>query len=388
MVIEAAPSVGSETSARNSEVVHGGMYYSPGSLKAKLCVEGRRDLYHFCDEFGVSYKKLGKLIVATSSNELKTLDAILARGLENGVHDLRFVSKNEVFEMEPNIGCEGALLSESTGIVDSHGLMQALLGDAEKHGASVALNTTVLNGTITESGIQLNVCDTPSPLPSDLSGQSSQSEFSEDRSPSLLTESVDMEPEVTLRLLAKQVVNSAGLEAVPLANRITGMPAGVIPKRHLAKGCYFSLSGVTSPSRSPVFNRLIYPVPEEGGLGVHVTIDLGNQIKFGPDVEWLPEPQKFKKHFSRYDYTVDPKRAAKFYPGIRKFFPGLPEGCLQPSYSGIRPKISGRAEPAADFLIQGSGALNGVRGWVNLLGVESPGLTACLAIARHVAKIL
>lgn len=338
VILEAENAFGTITSARNSEVIHAGIYYPAGSLKAELCVRGKAMLYDYCASHHVAHRRCGKLIVATSEAQVATLDGIRARAAANGVDDLRLLSRAEAQAMEPQLQCHAALFSPSTGIVDSHGLMTALLGDAENAGAMLAVQSPVRAGAVTAEGIRLEV------------GQ---------------------EDGGTTTLLASAVVNAAGLTAPALARRIDGMPADHIPPQYYAKGCYFTLSG-----RAP-FSRLIYPVPEAAGLGVHLTLDLGGQARFGPNVRWIDE----------IEYGVDPADGDGFYDEVRRYWPGLADGALQPGYAGIRPKISGPGEPAADFRIDGP-AVHGVPGLVHLFGIESPGLTSSLAIAARAAALL
>ncbi|WP_189047339.1 NAD(P)/FAD-dependent oxidoreductase [Aliidongia dinghuensis] len=335
LVLEAADAIGTETSSRNSEVVHAGIYYPKDSLKARLCVEGRRRLYDYCASHGVPASRLGKLIVATSESEARALDGIAAKAWANGVEDLRPISAKEAQALEPALACTGALLSPSTGIVDSHRLMLAYQGDAEAAGAVVAFHAPIVGGRPTGDGWSLDVGGA--------------------------------EP---MRLECGLLVNAAGLGAVALARRLEGLPEAAIPTAYLCKGSYYSLAG-----RSP-FRHLIYPVPEHAGLGVHLTLDLAGQARFGPDTEWVDQ----------IDYTVHIARAEGFYAAIRRYWPDLPDGALQPGYAGMRPKISGPHEPAADFRIDGP-ATHGLPGLVNLFGIESPGLTASLAIADHVVAV-
>ena len=324
-----------ETSARNSEVIHAGIYYPAGSLKAKMCVGGRKKLYAFCDQYGVEYNRCGKLIVATTKDQLNDLQKIKARALANGVDDLQLLSASEAIALEPHLHCEGALLSPSTGIINSRAYMLALLGDAERHGASLALNSKVQSMESTSQGLLLTViCDGAEET-----------------------------------LLAETVLNAAGHQAIALAHTCQAINAASLPKPYLGKGNYFSLAG-----RSP-FSRLIYPVPEPGGLGVHLTLDLGLQARFGPDVEWVETE----------DYSVNPKRADVFYGAIRKYWPNLPDDALQPAYAGIRPKIVPQGSPDGDFKIQGPDE-HGVPGLVNLFGIESPGLTSSLEIHHYISS--
>ena len=332
VIVERADRIGAETSSRNSEVIHAGIYYDRASLMARFCVAGRRALYDFCAERGVGHRRCGKLIVATSAEESARLAAIKAGAEANGVMDLREISAAEARELEPALTCDGALLSPSTGIIDSHAYMLALLADAEAHQAVLALHTQVVGAKALEGGLEVEF----------LGGE-------------------------TLR--CNLCVNAAGLHAPDLARRIVGYRPEFAPKAYYAKGNYFALSG-----RSP-FSRLIYPVPVPGGLGTHLTLDLAGQARFGPDVEWI----------DAIDYRVDPARAAGFCASIRRYWPELEEGRLQPAYAGIRPKI---APPGAkqDFVVQGPRE-HGVAGLINLFGIESPGLTASLALADHVVEV-
>ena len=337
VILEAEDAVGTHTSSRNSEVIHAGIYYPKGSLKARSCLAGRQRLYAYCDGHGVPYRRCGKLIVATIESQIPELVSIRDRAHANGVTDVVRIEASEAVAMEPALRCVAALHSPSTGIIDSHALMLAYLGDAEAAGAMLALKSRLERVVVTDLGFELQVENT--------------------------------------KILAKALVNSAGLHAPGLAGRIDGFPAAMIPRELYAKGNYYSLTA------RPPFSRLIYPVPEPGGLGVHITLDLAGQARFGPDVEWLD------RIGTKEDYGVDPRRAERFYAAIRRYWPALPEGALAPGYAGIRPKISGPGEPAADFLIQGP-AEHGVPGLVNLFGIESPGLTASLALADDVAAIL
>jgi len=335
MVLESENAIGTGTSSRNSEVIHAGIYYPAGSLKARLCVQGKQRLYAYCFDRGVAHQRLGKLIVATSAEQVPQLAAIQAKAAANGVHDLCPISAAEARALEPALQCEAALLSPSTGIVDSHGLMLALQGDLENAGGMLAL------------------C---SPVQSIGVGQGTASH------------PLRVVAEDGTELAARTVVNAAGLYAVALAQRTEGLDKTGLPRASYAKGNYFTLAG-----KAP-FSRLIYPVPEAAGLGVHLTLDLGGQAKFGPDVQWVDDPN---------DLQVDPARGDAFYAEVRRYWPALPEGALQAGYAGMRPKINGPHEAAADFLIH-SPQEHGVPGLVNLLGIESPGLTSCLAIAQEV----
>ena len=336
VVVEAADAIGTETSSRNSEVIHAGIYYPTGSLKARLCLAGKEALYAYCAARGIPHKRLGKLIVAANTREEAGLAALKAKAEANGVYDLTNLTGAEAAKLEPAVRCSAALLSPSTGILDSHAFMLSLQGEAEAAGAMIAFETPLLRGEADGHEI---VVETGGASP--------------------------------MRLAAKLLVNCAGLDAPGLSRRIAGIDQARLPTPHLAKGSYFTLAG-----RSP-FTRLIYPMPEPGGLGVHVTLDMAGQARFGPDVEWVSERR----------YEVDPGRAEKFYAAIRTYWPALPAGALQPGYSGIRPKISAPEAPAADFVIHGP-AETGLPGYAALYGIESPGLTASLAIADLVAEKL
>ena len=342
MVLEAADAFGTGTSARNSEVIHAGIYYPAGSLKARLCVQGKQMLYDYCAERGIAHQRCGKLIVATSADQVDELRAIQQRAAANGVHDLRLLTRAEAQALEPSLQCHAALLSPSTGIVDSHGLMLSLLGDLEQAGGLLAANSEVKSLAALEDKAQA---------------------------------AIKMEVfggEESTELIARQVVNAAGLHAPALGARTQGLDLRHVPQARFAKGNYFTLSG-----RAP-FSRLIYPVPEPGGLGVHLTLDLGGQAKFGPDVQWVDSP---------HDLEVDAARGNAFYAEVRRYWPELRDGALQPGYAGIRPKISAPGEPAADFVIQGPRE-HGVPGLVNLFGIESPGLTSCLALGAATVEAL
>jgi L-2-hydroxyglutarate oxidase LhgO len=335
IILEAAEGIGTVTSSRNSEVIHAGIYYPAGSLMAQMCVGGKRALYSYCKEHGIPHRNCGKLIVATTPKETEKLQSIRAHAEANGVTDLEVLTGAEARVLEPALNCEAALLSPSTGIIDSHAYMLALRGEAEDSGAACAFHTPLLHARAAEGRIEIDAGgDTPTTL--------------------------------ECRLL----VNAAGLNAPAVARNIDGMPIELIPPAYLAKGSYFSCS-----ARSP-FSHLIYPVPVPGGLGVHLTLDMAGQARFGPDVEWV----------ERVDYAVDPARAERFYPAIRRYWPALPDGALAPSYSGIRPKIVPPAVAAQDFLIQGQRD-HGVHGLINLFGIESPGLTSSLAIADYVTSL-
>lgn len=338
LVIDAAYGIGTETSSRNSEVIHAGIYYPKGSLKARLCVKGRDQLYAYAAERGIGHERLGKLIVATSDEQKDKLHRIRQAAESCNVHDLVLLDQRAARTLEPELACVAALHSPSTGIIDSHALMLSYQGDAEAHGAAFAFETKVTGGEVTSEGIVLRAA-TP-----DGTGY----EF-----------------------LSQIVVNAAGLGAQDVADKLSGFPLQHIPPLTFARGCYFTLSG-----KAP-FSRLIYPVPVDGGLGVHLTLDLAKQARFGPDVEWI----------DHVDYTLDERRGQNFYADIRRYWPALADGRLQPGYTGIRPKLSKKGEPAADFVISGP-ADHGIAGLVNLFGIESPGLTASLAIADEVAASL
>ena len=335
IVLEAEDRIGTGISSRNSEVIHSGIYYPTGSLKARLCVQGQRLLYAYCEAHG----RWPTGAAESSSwppiaSQVDALRQLRARAEANGVGDLQWLDAGEARRLEPRLRCVAALLSPSTGIVDSHGLMRALRVEAEAAGAAVVLRSPVQGGRQTSRGLEVAVGgDDP------------------------------------MTLLASRVFNAAGLGAQAVALSFEGIPPGAVPPLHLAKGNYYALSGAAP------FSRLVYPVPSHGGLGVHLTLDLGGQARFGPDVEWV----------DRVDYGVDPRRADGFYAEVRRYWPDLPDGALQPAYAGIRPKLHGPGEAAPDFLVQREEA-HGVPGLVNLFGIESPGLTACLALAAEAAR--
>lgn len=336
VLIEAADAIGTGISSRNSEVIHAGIYYPTGSLKARLCVQGRRMLYRYCEARGIAHRRTGKLIVATSHDQVPRLHAILRQARANGVEDITLLDTARAQTLEPQLHCVTALHSPATGIIDSHALMLSLRGEAEAHGATVACHSPFVRGRVRNDGIEVEVGG---------------------------------EEAVTLRCRA--LVNAAGLDAWRIARNLDGFARSAIPPRHLAKGNYFSLAAGRAP-----FSHLIYPVPEDGGLGVHLTLDMSGRARFGPDVEWLRAERPF-------DFDVCARRGEAFYASIRRYWPGLTDGALAPAYSGVRPKLSGPGEAAADFMIQGP-ADHGAAGLVNLFGIESPGLTSCLAIAEAV----
>lgn len=335
MVLEAANAIGTGTSSRNSEVIHAGIYYPQGSLKAQLCVQGKQLLYDYCAQRGIGHSRCGKMIVATHESQVAQLQAIIAKAATNGVHDLVLLSREQAMAMEPQLECVAAVHSPSTGIVDSHALMLSLQGDIENAGGFLVLNTAVDQIIRAQAAIEVIASD-------------------------------------GTELAANTVINAAGLNAPQVASRIKGLDAKHVPPTFWAKGNYFTLAG-----KSP-FSRLIYPVPEAAGLGVHLTIDLGGQAKFGPDVQWVDSPD---------DLLVDPSRGDAFYAEVRKYWPGLKYGTLQAGYAGIRPKLQGPGQAAGDFVIQGE-AVHGIPGLVNLFGIESPGLTSSLAIGEIVSRML
>jgi len=331
VILEGEDAIGTHTSSRNSEVIHAGIYYPKGSLKARSCVAGKELLYEYCVSHGVPHRRCGKLIVATDEKQIEELQGIQKKAHANGVTDVVWMSRAQALALEPELHCVAALYSPSTGIIDSHALMLAYLGDAEARGAMLALKSPLMGAEAVADGFVLHVGD----------------------------ETVQ----------AKTLVNSAGLRAPSVARLVEGYPVDKAPGEFYAKGNYYSLN------RKNPFSRLVYPVPEPGGLGVHVTLDLGGQARFGPDVEWV----------DRIGYDVDPRRADRFYAAIRRYWPGLPDASLSPGYAGIRPKTAGAKDPAPDFEIQGP-RKHGVPGLVHLFGIESPGLTSSLALAAMVLE--
>jgi L-2-hydroxyglutarate oxidase LhgO len=336
IVLESERAIGTQTSSRNSEVIHAGIYYSPGSLKARLCVAGRRALYAYAADNGIAHQQLGKLIVATSDEELPALQQYHDRALANGVEGLAWLTPDQARPLEPEVRCAGALFSSVTGIIDVHGLMATLRRDAEAHGATIVLRAPVVAARVEDDGIAI-----------DVGGAEPAS------------------------IQCAALINAAGLWAQQVARSIAGLPSSAIPPCHYAKGHYFTLAG-PSP-----FRRLVYPVAVMGGLGIHVTLDLAGATRFGPDVEWV----------DGVDYVFDESRAPAFEAAIRRYWPGLPPGGLRPGYTGIRPKLGPAGSPGQDFVIQGPRD-HGVPGIVNLFGIESPGLTASLAIAQEVSGLL
>ena len=374
LILEAADAFGTGTSSRNSEVIHAGIYYPQGSLKARFCVAGRDLLYAYCEAHGVPFRRCGKLIVATTEAQLADLERIRSAARANGV-ELQRLSAAEARAMEPELKCEGALLSPATGIIDSHAYMLALLGEAERHGATLACNSRIIGGRVDSRGIILRIANTEGASCDATAGESaatsSDAGAARSRDASGAPGTFDRaEAENATELRARLFINSAGLHAPHLARRIEGFPAAHVPPAYFAKGNYFTLAG-----RSP-FSRLVYPIPEPGGLGVHLTLDLAGRARFGPDVQWV----------DTCDYSVDPARSARFYGAIRQYWPALADGALQPAYCGIRPKISAPNAPNADFRIDGA-ATHAVAAVINLFGIESPGLTASLAIADYVAQL-
>lgn len=334
LLLEKEGVIGSGTSSRNSEVIHAGLYYEPDSLKAQLCVQGRRLLYRYCDERHVPHRRCGKLVVAGNPSEEAYLGRLLQRAVKNGVEEIELIGAARLNDLEPHVHGTSALLSPCSGIVDGHALMLAYQADAEAAGATIVLRTPVLAATMTGRTIQLRTGG----------GESTELE-------------------------ADLVVNAAGLDAWDVSARLSGLAPATIPPRFLAKGNYFSLTGASAP-----FRHLVYPVPEPGGLGIHLTLDLAGQARFGPDVEWV----------DHIDYAVDPERGRRFYAAIRRYWPDLPDGALVPAYSGIRPKTAAAGQ--CDFVIQGPED-TGHRGYIALYGIESPGLTASLAIAERVTRL-
>ncbi len=336
ILIEAAEAIGTETSSRNSEVIHAGIYYTPGSDKARLCVRGKHLLYDFCESHGVAYQRLGKLLVATDESQHSLLASLKERAAANGVGDLVALDREQALEMEPELKCTAAVFSPSTGIVDSHGLMLALQGELEDAGGMIAFATPVESGEVTGEGIVLEIGG-----------------------------------EAAMQVRCRSLVNAAGLHAVSLAKTLKGLPPKALPPFYMARGNYFTLNG-----RSP-FRHLVYPMPKGGGLNIHITLDLAGRPRFGPDLEWVEE----------LDYTVNLARLGEFYGSIRQYWPALPDDSLSPAYAGIRPKLHGPGEEQPDFLIQGP-ERHCVQGLINLFGIESPGLTSALAIGEDVVSRL
>ena len=336
IVIETDGTFGTGTSSRNSEVIHAGIYYPAGSFKARFCVEGKQKLYDYVRDRGLPYDNCGKLIVATSDAQLARLEGIVEKARANGVLDIEWRTPEAVAELEPHIVCTGALFSPSTGIIDSHSFMQSLLGDVENQGGAFISNTRFLRAEPADGGFIVHT-------------ESQGEAFS---------------------LKCRHLINSGGLYAHEVAAGIEGLDPAFVPVIHYARGNYFTIT-------DRPFSRLIYPVPEPGGLGVHVTLDLGRGVKFGPDVEWIDS----------ISYDVDIGRSEKFYEAIRRYYPELSDGALSAGYAGIRPKMSAQGQPDSDFLVS-TPAMHGVTGLVNLFAIESPGLTSSLAIADYVRNCL
>ena len=337
VILEREKAIGLGNSSRNSEVIHAGIYYPAGSLKASLCVKGRDLLYSYCAERGIAHRRLGKLIVATQPSEADILDALFAQATANGVDDLVKLGGDEATRLEPELNCAAALFSPSTGIIDANGYMLSLLGEAQARGAMLALHATVLGGRVLADG----------------------------------RTSLDVASDAAMEVVAPRLVNCAGLRAQEIASAIEGYPTASVPPLYLGKGNYFAL-----PGKAP-FRHLVYPIPEKGGLGIHMTLDLGGQARFGPDLEWVND----------INFTVDAARRELFEQSIGRYWPGLMPGRLMPAHAGVRPKLSGPGSPGADFALVGPDQ-HGVQGHMHLFGIESPGLTSSLAIALAVANCL
>lgn len=342
LLLEKNSTAGQETSSRNSEVIHAGIYYTPGSLKARLCVEGREHLYRYCVKHDVAHRKIGKFIVAQEGEE-PVLEQIQRNASANGVEELTWTSKRDLQRLEPHVMASHALLSSETGIIDSHALMDSLLWGARSAGVQFVPNTTV--SRVTPDGAYFVVSTT------------SRTRTSEEN----------------YEFRCGRLINAAGLHATDLATRIDGLDQTLVPKMYLVKGCYFSLNG-----KAP-FKHLIYPVPEkeQKGLGIHATLDMAGQVRFGPDVEYIDS----------IDYSVATDRRDNFLQSVQRYFPALRAELLQPAYAGIRPKLSAPHASAADFVIQDASSHH-LPGLLQLFGIESPGLTAALAIARHTGELL
>ncbi|MDY0066131.1 MAG: NAD(P)/FAD-dependent oxidoreductase [Steroidobacteraceae bacterium] len=336
LVMDRAAHPGAEISSRNSEVIHGGLYYPTGTLKARLCVQGRHELYAYCESRSVPFRRCGKLVLATHLDEHPQLDALAELARANGVDDVRLLTPARVSELEPELRCTLALASPSSGIIDTHALMAALIGDIESDGGLLVLRTEFVGAEPRTFGFEVRACSAGDDI----------------------------------AISTRWLINSAGLSAPAVALRVEGVAAAATPRPYFAKGSYFSI-------RRRPFSRLVYPLHNEAGLGVHATIDLAGQVRFGPDVEWVDAPE----------FDVDPQRAESFAAAIRRYWPGLPDGALTPAYAGVRPKIVGPGRPAADFVISGP-ADHGVPGLYSLFGIESPGLTACLALGQELVDRL
>ncbi len=340
VLLEAERATGLHTSSRNSEVLHAGIYYPTGSLKARLCVEGRRMLEKYCTQRGISWRRIGKIVVAVSESELPKLEQYKAQGHSNGLEDLAWLEREQVRALEPSVVCVRALSSPSTGLVDSHGLMQALASDAREAGCDVVLGSPVLSGEVVDG-------DSDAGIDLDIGGGDPG------------------------RFRFRTVVNAAGFSAPAVARSLRGLDARFVPVPYFARGHYFTVSG-PSP-----FKRLVYPLPGSDGLGIHVALDLVGNLRFGPDVTWV----------DAVDYAFDESRAAAFYRAIRRYYPGLRDGALAPGFVGVRPKLAPAGSGFVDFMLQGR-ERHGVPGLLNLFGIDSPGLTSCLAIAEEVARRL
>jgi L-2-hydroxyglutarate oxidase LhgO len=342
LVLESAGAIATETSSRNSEVIHAGIYYSTGSLKAQLCVEGRRKLYEYCRARGIEAHRCGKLVVALDDGEAEAIPAVFQRALDNGVENIHLIDGAEALRLEPalNPDIRVAIHSETSGLFDTHGYFLALQGEFEDRGGAIAFDSPVLWAGVTKAGIEIET------------GGASPA-----------------------RIKARSLVNSAGHHALPVARLVEGGPHYPNLRMHWVKGSYFTASGRAA------FARLIYPMHSQASQGLHLAIDLGGRTRLGPDAQWLPDDAS-----PPFDYEVDPARASHFYREARRYWPGLKDGALSPDYSGVRPKIVGKGESSADFLIDGPQS-HGVPGLVNLIGIESPGLTSSLAIGEKVAEM-
>ncbi len=330
-LLEAESRLGQHTSSRNSEVIHAGIYYPTGSLKARLCVAGKEQLYAYASQVGIEHRRIGKVIVASSEAEAGALEGLARQAENNGVRDLEWLSEREVAALEPAVRAVRGLLSPSSGIIDTDGLLSALKRDAVDADAQIVTSSPVCGGAVLDEGFELRI---GGPAPG--------------------------------RVTCRRVINAAGLWAQDVARALEGVPATSIPGQYFAKGHYFVLRG-----RSP-FSRLVYPMPEPGGLGIHVTLDLRDNARFGPDVSWVSSP----------DYSFEEARETQFYTAIRRYFPDLQPGALVPGHTGIRPKLGPPGSPFHDFVVQGPAA-HGVPGLLNLYGIESPGITASLALADY-----
>ena len=336
IILEAESAIGTVTSSRNSEVIHAGIYYPPNSLKAKTCVEGKQLLYQYCDQKNIEYRRCGKLIVAVHPQQNPALKALQSRARDNQVLDIEYLNQAEITSLEPEVTGAAALYSPSTGIINSHQFMQSLCGDFEAAGGWIVLNSPVISGAVRDSGVSLKIGG---------------------RDP------CEVEPRI--------VINSAGLNAVSLLHKISGFPVSHIPQQYFAKGDYFSILGQTN------FRHLIYPMPEPGGLGIHLTLDLAGQARLGPDVEWVQRPF----------YGVTPDKETQFKQAAAEYWPGIRKRRLSPDYAGIRSKLVPQGAPHQDFVIS-TPSYHCVPGWYNLLGIESPGLTASLAIAKSISSLI